>query len=223
MRIARVEVTRFKGFESFVLVPREHVVVVGEPRAGRSDLVAALRRVLDPRSVAARPSEWDVFRPLPEPPSPGGDEDDEIAAPLTSIEVTLLELSDETEQALQDRLELLSPTTGELADEGGTNDAELGVRLRYCLQYDPDEEQLRHWVDYPKSSARVPRSERKLLRAFFLDRNSPLQLRAGGILRHLANEPDPDALSKTLQDSPRASVMRPRHWPRATRCRRRSN
>lgn len=200
MRIARVEITRFRGFESFVLVPREHVVVVGEPRAGRSDLIAALRRVLEPRSVASRPSEWDVFRPLPEPPSPDGDEDDEIATPLTSIQISLLKLSDATEQALQDRLELLSPTTGELADEDETDDAELGVRLRYCLQYDPDEEQLQHWIEYPKSGGRVPRSERELLRAFVLDRNPPLQLRAEGALRHLANDPDPDALSVTLQE-----------------------
>jgi hypothetical protein len=200
MRIARVEITRFRGFESFVLVPRDHVVVVGEPRAGRSDLIAALRRVLEPRSVMLRPSEWDVFRPLPESPSPDGDEDDEMAAPLTSIEISLLELTDETEQVLQDRLELLSPTTGELADEDETDDAELGVRLRYCLQFDPDEEQLQHWIEYPKSGARVPRSERELLRAFVLDRTQPLQLRAEGALRRLANDPDPDAMSETLQE-----------------------
>lgn len=198
MRIARVEITRFRGFESFVLLPRKHVVVVGEPRAGRSDLVAALRRVLEPRCVTMRPSEWDVFRPLPEAPS-SGDQGDEIAAPLTRVEISLLQLPSETEQILQDRLELLSPITGELADEHDNDDAELGVRLRYCLQYDPDEEQLQHWIEYPKSGARVARSERELLRAFVIDRNPPLQLRAEGALRRLANDPDPTALSETLQ------------------------
>jgi putative ATP-dependent endonuclease of OLD family len=94
MRIARVEITRFRGFESFVLVPRKHVVVVGEPRAGRSDLIAALRRVLEPRSLASRPSEWDVFRPLPEPPSPDDEGDDEIAIPSTWVQISLLELPD---------------------------------------------------------------------------------------------------------------------------------
>ena len=123
MRIARVEITRFRGFESFVLLPRAHVVVVGEPRAGRSDLIAALRRVLEPRTVSMRPSEWDVFRPLPEAPSSEGDEK---ATPLTSVEISMLELADETEQALQDRLELLNPTTGELADVDANDDAELG-------------------------------------------------------------------------------------------------
>jgi hypothetical protein len=40
--------------QSFVLLPRERVVVVGEPRAGRSDLVAALRRVLERHGAAER-------------------------------------------------------------------------------------------------------------------------------------------------------------------------
>ena len=133
LRIARVQITRFRGFESFVLLPREHVVVVGEPRAGRSDLVAALPRVLEPRSVMSRPSELDVFRPLPKPPLPV-DQGEETATPLTYIEISLLQLADETEQVLQDRLELLSPTAGEIADEDEDGDAELGVRLRYCLR-----------------------------------------------------------------------------------------
>jgi hypothetical protein len=152
---------------------------------------------MDPRGVTARPSEWDVFRPLPETSSSEDDANDPTT-PLTSVEVSLMDLADETEQVLQDRLELLSPTTGELMDVDD-NDAELGVRLRYCLQYDLDEQQLQHWIEYPKTGARVPRSERELLRAFILDRNPPLQLRAEGALRRLANDPDPDALSDTLQ------------------------
>jgi hypothetical protein len=200
MRIARVEITRFRGFESFELVPRQHVVIVGEPRAGRSDIIAALRRVLEPRSILSRPSEWDVFRPLPDPPSPDADDEDKIDIPMTSIELSLLGLSDETEQALQDRLELLDPTSGELADEDGANDAELGIRLRYCLRYDPGEEGLEHWIEYPKSGNRVSRADRERLGAFVLDHKAPLQLRAGGALRRLANDPDPEAFSETLQE-----------------------
>lgn len=198
MRIARVEIKRFRGFKAFELIPRDHVVVVGEPRAGRSDLIAALRRVLDVRSTLSRPSEWDVFRPLPDPPSDPGNELEREES-LTSIKLSLLDLSEETEQTLQDRLELLDPATGELAEEGGTDDAELGVRLRYCLRYDPDEERLEHWVEYPKSGARVPRADRELLRAFVLDRNAPLQLRAEGAFRRLANR-DAEALTETLRE-----------------------
>jgi putative ATP-dependent endonuclease of the OLD family len=47
MRIARLEITGFRGFESLILLPRGKMLVVGEPRAGRSELIAALRRVLD--------------------------------------------------------------------------------------------------------------------------------------------------------------------------------
>ena len=198
MRIARLEITCFRGFESFVLVPRRHVVIVGEPRAGRSDLIAALRRVLEPRSTLSRPSEWDIFRPVPDAPSP--DADDEIGGQLTSIELSMLDLSDETEQALEERLELLDPASGELADEDETDDAELGVRLRYCLRYDPLEDGLEHWVEYPKSGNRVPRADRELLRGLVLDRNPPLQLRAEGALRRLASEPDPEALRETLRE-----------------------
>ncbi|MCA4997900.1 DUF2813 domain-containing protein [Tsukamurella tyrosinosolvens] len=200
MRIARVEITRFRGFKSFVLVPREHVVIVGEPRAGRSDLIAALRLVLEPRSVMSRPSEWDVFRPYSKPQTSDEDESAGASTPLTSVELSLLDLPDETEQVLQDRLELLSPMTGELAEEIQSDEAELGVRLRYCLQYESDEEQLQHWVEYPKTGARVPRSERELLGAFVLDRQQPLQLRAEGALRRLAQAPNPDALNKTLKE-----------------------
>jgi hypothetical protein len=200
MRIARLEITRFRGFDSFVLIPRDHVVIVGEPRAGRSDLIAALRRVLEPRNILSRPSEWDVFRPLPDPTSDDPDDETELAAQRTSIALSLLDLSDETEQVLQDRLELMDPTTGDPAAEDDTDDAELGIRLRYCLRYDQDEVRLEHWIEYPKSGTRVPRADRELLRAFILDRNPPLQLRTEGALRRLANDKDPDALAQTLQE-----------------------
>jgi putative ATP-dependent endonuclease of OLD family len=195
VRIARLHIQRFRGFEDFVLLPRAHVAVVGEPRAGRSDLIAALRRVLEPRSVLARPSEWDVYRPLPDT----GSDPDGVTALLTTVEVSLLELPDETEQALQDRLELLDSTSGEVVDDTTSDEAELGVRLRYCLDFDRAEERLEHWVEYPKTGNRVSRAERELLAAFVLDRNPPLQLRAEGVLRRLASVPDPAALAIRLQ------------------------
>jgi hypothetical protein len=52
------------------------------------------------------------------------------ATPSISIEISLLELAEETEQIHQDRLELLSPTTGELADMDENEDTELGIRPR---------------------------------------------------------------------------------------------
>ena len=50
MRVARVRLHRFRGYAEQVITPARHAVVVGEPRAGRSDLIMGLRRTLDPRS-----------------------------------------------------------------------------------------------------------------------------------------------------------------------------
>lgn len=47
MRVLRCTVANFRGFESAEVVPRGHVVLVGEPRAGRSDLLAALSKVFE--------------------------------------------------------------------------------------------------------------------------------------------------------------------------------
>jgi putative ATP-dependent endonuclease of OLD family len=52
MKVARLRLQRFRGFENMVIVPAGHAVLVGEPRAGRSDTIRALRRVLNPRSTA---------------------------------------------------------------------------------------------------------------------------------------------------------------------------
>jgi putative ATP-dependent endonuclease of OLD family len=200
MRVARLEIDRFRGFESFVLIPRDNVLVVGEPRAGRSDLIAALRRVLDPRTIQARPSEWDVYRPAEAAADQDQDADEDAATTaLTSVKVTLLGLTEAQEQDLDERLELLDPATG-LAVDAEDPDAELGIRLAYYLRYDLDEEQLEHWLEYPKSGQRVPRAEREALKAVVLERNPPLQLRAEGQLRRLATEQDAEALTDTLRE-----------------------
>lgn len=195
MRVARLEIVRFRGFEHLDLVPAGHVAVIGEPRAGRSDLVVALRRVLEPRALRQRPSEWDIFRPRPEPDEATGANG---AGTGTSISVSLLELAPEAEQALEDRLELLHPRTGRPAGDQELDDAELGIRLSYRLHHDPDEQQLEHWIEYTKSGARVGRTQREMLRCYVLDREPPLQLRAEGLLRRLASDPDPDALAEAL-------------------------
>jgi predicted ATP-dependent endonuclease of OLD family len=51
MIVRRLEIRRFRGFESLTLTPQGHVALVGEPRAGQSDVIESLRRALLPDST----------------------------------------------------------------------------------------------------------------------------------------------------------------------------
>jgi len=160
---------------------------MGEPRAGRTDLLAGLRRVLDPASTAARVDALDPYR---------GPEGDGVPG-LTEVEVTLLELGATIEQELDPRLELLDPESGLPTEPDRVAQAVLGLRLCYRLEYDDVSGAGSHWVDYPRDSrpehaqwARVPRGERALLPLLVLDKAAPLQLRAEGRLRALLRERD---------------------------------
>ena len=50
MKIRFLRIANFRGFELLELKPDGHVLLVGEPGAGRTDLVEALWRVLSPES-----------------------------------------------------------------------------------------------------------------------------------------------------------------------------
>lgn len=197
MRIIRLRLQRFRGFESAEINVASDVVVVGEPRAGRTDLVEAIRRVLDVRSTSSRVDPLDIHRPLP-PTGP---------APLTEVEVTLVDLGASLEQLLDNRLETVDPSTGLPATPARAASAELGVRLCYRARYDEITGIGEHWVDFPKGSdpaadqfARAPRVEREALPVLILDKAAPLQLRAEGVLRGLIAEASPAALDTALAD-----------------------
>lgn len=65
MRVSRLRATNFRGWSLLDLQGTRDVVVVGEPRAGRTDLVAALARVLDPRSTRLSPVLTDIHQSVP--------------------------------------------------------------------------------------------------------------------------------------------------------------
>lgn len=60
MRVSQLRIINFRGWENLDLRPREHVVLAGVPRSGRSDIVAALRKVLDPASTRVQPRLTDL-------------------------------------------------------------------------------------------------------------------------------------------------------------------
>lgn len=195
MRVAKIRVERFRGFESVSLVLPTDAVIAGEPQAGRSDFVEALRRVLDPRSTRLRVNPLDIFRPV-------GDASDEL---LTEVEVTLLDLGEQLETLLSDSLEAFHSVTAEPAGTGGAGGAVLGVRLCYRIRYDLDADSGDHWVDFPARSdpaansfKRVSRLEREALPVQFIDSVPALQLRAEGALRTLLAASDSSALDGAL-------------------------
>ncbi len=62
MKILELSLRRFRGFEDLTFQPNSHVALIGEPRAGRSDLIEGLRRVLTSDGTRHTvPSELDFW------------------------------------------------------------------------------------------------------------------------------------------------------------------
>lgn len=126
-----------------VIAPRGHVVVVGEPRAGRSTVLAALRRVLDAdASRGALVDDLDFFN---------RDRDKRI-----EIEAVVGHLTTALTQQFFDHLEYWDAADDKVieASPDATLIAELEpvVRLCYRASWSANDEQAEHWVDYPKTS-----------------------------------------------------------------------
>lgn len=194
MRIARLRIERFRGYRHALFVVPENMVLAGEPQGGRTDVVEALRRVLDPRSTRYRVNPLDIHR--------SDHSDDES---FTEIEVALLDLGDELETLFSEYLEAFDHDTGEIAGSKSARDAVLGIRLCYRARYDLDTDTGEHWVDFPAQSdptartfKRVSRIEREALPVQFIDSAPALQLRAEGVLRALLADADPGGLDSAL-------------------------
>jgi hypothetical protein len=199
MLVLRLEVRHFRGFAHAVVLPRGHALVVGEPRAGRSDLLAALTRVLDPDAIKAALEEWDFH---------GRDLTRDI-----EIEVVLGELGPDLHQRFLDQLEFWDPgravvlagsdTTQQLAAAG----AAPVLRLAYRGRWNHAEEGGEHWVAFAKSSdpdadrfARVPRADRAALPFLTPSPGRSLALTAQGQFRRLLEQRGPDDIAQALRD-----------------------
>jgi putative ATP-dependent endonuclease of the OLD family len=182
VRVSRLRLKDFRGWSELDLRPEGHVVVAGVPRSGRSDVIAALTRLLDPAYIRVQPSLADIRRhrgggstraddastvdgsAAPTPPedqpanattdgSAGGDAADEpVLAPYAEVEVTLADLDAELEQLCDGSVEPLD-VDDQIDDSGNAAfDAKLGVRLCYRVTYDPIADGLEHVVYYPARS-----------------------------------------------------------------------
>lgn len=199
MKVRSLRIANFRGFERVEMRPRDHVFLVGQPGAGRSDLVEALWRVLSPESARFPLSEdLDFFN--------------RDLTRRIEIEVVLGELGPNLEQAFLDRLELWDLNAEQLVEEidlsavADDSSLEHVVRLCYRAVWDPDQQQARQLVDFPKFSdpdaedyRQVPRVLRNELPvAFVVSTASPLSLGSRGDLRQLIDDGDPTDFSSSL-------------------------
>ncbi len=201
MEIRRLLIRGFRGFETATIVPSGHVVLVGEPGAGRSDVTGALVRVLSADSTRARrPDELDFHRK-----GRGG---------RAEVEVVLGDLGDGLKQLFFDHLEVWDLTAGDVVDQVAEPERidrdryDFVVRLCYRAAWDPNEEQGDHWVDYPKTSDpaieyfdRVGREEREALPFAAIDaRSRPLDIGTRGAFRRLVERAIGGDFSKAVDD-----------------------
>lgn len=202
VQIRSVQVEHFRGFSTFTTALREHAVLVGEPGAGRSDLIEGIVRVLD--------RDYIRFR--------RGDELDFYNADTAqdgTVELILGDLSEAAIDAFTLLLELWDHGTAslvaELDDPSDFDDArhEWVVRVAYrlALREDGRLDEIVHW---PKAAGvagelrPVRPAEREYL-PFLWQRGvsaRPLDLSGRGELRDLIDaqtgEPFEDAIERFL-------------------------
>ena len=230
VRITRLQLTDFRGWQRLDLRPRGHVLLAGVPRAGRSDIIAAIARVLDSGAKGLRLT--DLHQQIthasagPVAASPGGSDVagkapavvDVVRAELAEVEVTLADLDPEVEQLFDGFLEPLDPSGAASTDESVDPSLPQCVRLTGRVTYDSVTEELTAIVYFPLRSnpalgdyVRVPAATRRALPVVLLDAGRPLQLRAGGNLRQVITETNPDGATAAfdgLGDSVSAAVAR---------------
>ena len=145
MHIKELHVQRFRGFSDLIVNPKGHVVAMGEPAAGRSDLIEALARVLDTEASRSRlTTELDFHN-------------QDTSLPI-QVSVTVGELGPDLEQLFFDHLEFWDKTDSRLVTESETPEGmdqtrfEWVLRLEYLARWLSAEERSEEWVHYPKES-----------------------------------------------------------------------
>ena len=184
MRILRLDIRNFRGIEHMAIQPRGHVLLVGEPGAGRSDVITAITRVLHPNSTRWALEVWDIH---------GLDRDKRV-----EIEVVLGGLGSDLEQLFIRQLEVWDRTTQDLvATQGNVQELDVDtrefvLRLSYVARWLEAEDAGEHFVHFPKTSdeaadrwVRPSRAERLALPFVAASPNRPLQVRVEGDFRRL--------------------------------------
>jgi len=125
VRIHQLDLRNFRGFEAVSLIPSDHVLLVGQPGAGRFDIIVAIDRALSPDSTRGRlPNELDFNRRRGDQPA--------------EVEVVLGRLGEALEQMFFDHLEVWDldgrQLVTELADPETIDRERFDLALRLCYR-----------------------------------------------------------------------------------------
>ena len=146
MNIRQLDVKNFRGFATIQLRPNHHVVLMGEQGSGRSDLINAISKILDPDTIRnGGTTELDFHQR-------------NTASPI-EISIIIGELGQDLEQDFFDFLEVWDTRTKEIVAEAdvpedgtiGTNQ-EWVLRLEYRGRWLVDQERCEELIFYPKYS-----------------------------------------------------------------------
>lgn len=145
MYICELTVHHFRGFSYIPLKPSGNVILMGEPGAGRSDLINAISKVLDPDIIrAGSTTELDFHQRNTKLP--------------IEISVTIGGLCPDLEQQFIDYLEVWDAERSSLIEESESPEEMAGknrewvLRLAYRGQWLQDQERCDEIVYYPKYS-----------------------------------------------------------------------
>ena len=145
MQVKELHIRHFRGFSNLLVRPKGHVVVMGEPSAGRSNLIEGIARVLDADASPTRvTTELDFHNR-------------DTSQPI-QITVILAELGLDLEQQFLEHLEFWRTANecllkeSEAPEDVDSDKYEMVLRLEYLAKWLPAEERSEEWVHYPKES-----------------------------------------------------------------------
>lgn len=144
MHVKQLKINHYRGLKNLCLRPQGHVVILGPPGAGKTDVLNALARVLDTEAMAVTATELDFH---------GRDTGTAIG-----IEVTLGGLSPGATQNFLDHLEMWDTEKEALVEQASVADEldekahEFVVRVAYRALWLAEEERAEERWYFAKNS-----------------------------------------------------------------------
>lgn len=193
MKILQLNIRNFRGFRDFELKPNGHVLIMGEPGSGKSDLINALVRLLYPYSDRLPTIEFD-FRHR------------NVQDPIV-IESVIGDLGKDLKQEFFDEIEYWDNWENALVEESESISeldnpryAEV-IRLGYRMDWNDEDDIQRVQRYYPKyggaRAAQLTRTRRTKIQrlgfAYTLGiQTNPLSLAPRSIFRRIIDECNQD-------------------------------